>query len=146
MGQRIGVARSAQLLGISRHELQRLIRNGELRSFDGDLDYDDLKRRYPRLSLDDSPALERAYFIQKSAFSRRVRDTVVPDRDTLEIQLSKHMTELAVQKARAERYHDVLEAMMGHLAELQQSDDERCRSIATQLNGWLLRLLEKPES
>jgi len=146
MGQRIGVARSAQLLGISRHELQRLIRNGELNSFDGDLDYDELKRRYPRLRLDDSPALERAYFIQKTAFSRRVRETVVPDRDALETQLRKHMTELAVEKARAERYHDVLEAMMGYLTELQRSEDERCRSIANQLNGWLLALLEKHEN
>lgn len=146
MGQRIGVARSAQLLGISRRELQRLIRSGELTSFDGNLDYDELKCRYPRLTLDDSPALERAYFIRKTAFSRRVRETVAPDRDTLETQLKKHMTELAVQKARAERYHDVLEAMMGYLAELQRSDDERCRTIAGQLNRWLLELMEKPEN
>lgn len=146
MGQRIGVARSAQLLGISRHELQRLIRSGELRSFDGNLDYDDLKRRFPRLKLDDSPALERAFFIRKTAFSRRVRETVVPDRDALEIQLKKHMTELAVQKAKAERYHGVLEAMMGYLAELQRSEDERCRTVATQLNRWLLEQLETRES
>jgi hypothetical protein len=146
MGQRIGVARTAQLLGISRRELQALIRNGELKSFDGELDYDELKSRYPRLTLDDSPALERAYFIRKTAFSRRVRETVTPDRDTLETQLRKHMTELAVQKARAERYHEVLEAMMGYLAELQRSEDERCRTIAGQLNRWLLDLLEKPES
>lgn len=146
MGQRIGVARSAQLLGISRRELQKLIRDGELVSFDGDLDYDELKRRYPRLTLDDAPELERAYFIRKTAFSRRVRETVTPDRDALETQLRKHMTELAVQKARAERYHGVLEAMMGYLAELQRSEDERCRTIAGQLNRWLLDLLEKPES
>lgn len=146
MGQRIGVARTAQLLGISRRELQALIRSGELSSFDGELDYDELKSRYPRLKLDGSPALERAYFIRKTAFSRRVRETVTPDRDALETQLRKYMTEFAVEKARAERYHGVLEAMMGYLAELQRSEDERCRTIAGQLNRWLLELLEKPES
>ena len=60
MTRYMGVAKAAKLLGVSRENLQRLIRRGDLQTFEGQVDLEVLKKRFPALALDDSSAVERA--------------------------------------------------------------------------------------
>jgi len=142
MGQQVAVAKAAQMLGISRHDLQRLIRSGELTSYDGNLDLDQLRTRFPSLSLESSAEFERVELIKRSAFSRRVGQRIAPDSAALEIQLSKRNTDLGVQKARANKYHGILQDLFKELEQWCRSDDENQRSFALSLSRWLSERLK----
>ena len=89
MGQLVGVAEAARLLGVSRAVLQRRIRNGELRTFEGRVDMAELCQCYPGLLLDGSAEMERVSQIREAAFGRRVREAAIPDSDLLENQVRK---------------------------------------------------------
>lgn len=142
MSQHVAVAKAAQLLGISRHELQALIRRGELSTFEGQLDLDELKRRFPRLALDGQGIYEDLRLIRTTAFSRRVREAVTPEKDELASQLKRRTTELAVERAKAEHYRGILEELAQMLCDLQETDDAAQRDTAVIVTRWLLHRLE----
>lgn len=143
MALRVGVAKAAQLLGVSRHELQRLIRNGELQTFEGRLGLDELRERFPRLAIDEEQELERVELLRSTAFARRVCDELAPDPDLLEVQLRKRQADLAVAQAKAVKYREVVEDVAQLLCDLQETDDEQQKEIAGFISRWLLRRLEK---
>lgn len=143
MGHRVGVAKAVRVLGISRSEVQRLIHDGELDAPDGMVDIDELRRLYPALALNDSRLYERVQLIKTTAFSRRVRSTVAPERDLLEIQLNKRTAELSVERALAKKYRELVEEIARKLCEMQDSDDPAQRRVVAELNRWLLSRLER---
>ena len=58
MTQLLTLSRAAQLIGVSRHVLQRQIRDGELVSQDGMIASEELLRGYPDLRIEDSGVFE----------------------------------------------------------------------------------------
>jgi len=102
MGQQMGVAKAAHILGISRHDLQRLIHDGELQTFEGQVDITELRQRYPAMALNDDPVKERVDLIRGTAFARRVSETVAPDPDSLQKQLRKRNADLSVANAQVQ--------------------------------------------
>lgn len=143
MGQHVGVAKAAHLLGINRHDLQRMIQRGDLHTFEGQVDIEELRERYPMLVLDEEAELERVNLIKRTAFSRRVTSTVLPDTDELEIQLKKRNAELAVARAREKKYRTMVEDLAQMLCHLQDSDDQAQKELVTIINRWLIERLEK---
>lgn len=143
MKQPITVASAARLLGICRHELQELIRRGELETFEGRIDPEALKGLYPGLSFEHSRIEERVGLLKQSAFARRVRGEVMPDRNDLSVQLHQSNVELAVQRARAERYLRILEEVTGKLGELGARTEGTQRMQLVELNRWLADRLQK---
>lgn len=143
MGHKVAVAMAVRLLGIKRSDLQRLIHDGELLAPDGMVDMDQLRQFYPRLALRDSPVLERVQLIKSTAYSRRVRSTVAPERDMLEIQLRRRTAELAVERAMAKKYRGLLEELSQKLDAMQDCDDDIRRQVVAEINRWLLMRLEK---
>jgi CDP-4-dehydro-6-deoxyglucose reductase len=142
MGQHVAVAKAAQLLGISRHDLQALIRRGELTTFEGQLDLAELQLRYPRLALDGQGLYEDLKLIRTTAFSRRVRDVVAPDTDELASQLKRCGTERAMEKGKAAHYRAILEELAQMLCDLQETEDAAQRDTAVIVSRWLLQRLE----
>jgi CDP-4-dehydro-6-deoxyglucose reductase len=143
MGQYIGLAKAAHLLGISRHELQRLAHSGDLATFEGGVDLDQLRLRFPTLAMDEGSVMERLTFLQQTAFSRRVRETVMPESaEDLSGKLKKRTADLAVERARAEKYCAILREMAGKVASLQLSASPETRLALEELNGWLLARLD----
>jgi hypothetical protein len=141
MTQWIGLAKSAHLLGIDRRELQKLVQSGDLHTFEGCVDLDELRQRFPALAIGESSFIEHLSFLQETAFSRRVRDTVMPDVD-LAATLKKRTAELAVERARAEKYCRILRELAGQVALMQcDAGGETKRALAV-INGWLLAQLE----
>ena len=115
MGRRLAISQAARLLGIGRRELQRLVQNGNLATFEGQIDWDDLRVQFPRLAVNPAPHLEELRLIKSSAFSRRVRETVVPEADELQSQLKRRNIELAVARGRADKYERLLREMAHRL-------------------------------
>ena len=142
MAQHSGVAKAAHALGISRHDLQQLIRSGELHTFEGKLDLDELKKYYPGLCLAEHSLVEDMTVIRNTAFSRRVSERLVPDTEAITTQLKKRMTELAVERGRVTKYRCIVEDLMRLLGQMQLSDDPHRREIIAELNEWLLKKLQ----
>ena len=143
MGHLVGLARAVRVLGISRGEVQRLIHDGELNAPDGMVDIDKLRQLYPGLALNESRLVERIQLLKTTAFSRRVRSTVAPEKDILEIQLNKRNAELSVERALAKKYRELVEEVARKLCEMQDSDDPAQRRVVAEINRWLLLKLER---
>lgn len=143
MGQQVGVAKAAHLLGVSRHDLQRLIHDGELKTFEGQVDLEDLRRRYPALALNDDPVKERIDLIRGTAFGRRVRETLVPETDALEMQLRRRTTDLNVAQAKMQRFRLCIEELAQLLGDLNRDATPDQKKVITIINSWLLDKLER---
>lgn len=116
MPQRLTLSRAAHLLGISRMALQKRIREGELPSFDGMVSVDELQRVWPQLDLDESGSFERTRAIREDAFTRRLRERVLPSQEALAQRLFAQGQELAELQRTLTRYHALFEAMQARLA------------------------------
>lgn len=142
MGQLVAVAKAIRMLGIDRHALQELIRNGDLPTFEGRVDLDELRQRYPSLALDDSSMLERTRLLRETAFSRRVRETVMPDQDVLARQFKKCKAELSVEQQKAKEYRAILDEFLRRLDDIRRKDDSGGCEMIESLNRWLLDRLQ----
>lgn len=143
MGHKVVLAKAVRSLGISRAEVQRLIRDGELDAPDGMVDIDELRQLYPALVMQEAPLIERVQLIKTTAFSRRVRSTVAPEKDVLEIQLNKRIAELSVERALAKKYRELVEELARKLSAMQDCDEPAQRKVVAELNRWLLMKLDR---
>ena len=141
MANTVGVAKAAKLLGISRVKLQNMIRGGDLQTFEGLVDLDELKRCFPALAINTSPMLERTQIIRDSAYAKRVQQHLLPQ-DSLQKQIRRLKVDLSVQKTMARDYQKLFNDLLATLGELQQSQDEASKKIVVQLNLWLLSRIE----
>ena len=116
MSQWLTLSRAAHLLGISRMALQKRIRDGELRSFDGMMAVDDLQRTWPELDLDQSGSFEKTRAIREDAFAKRLRERVLPTQEALAQRLFVQGQELAELQRTLTRYHALFETLQARLA------------------------------
>lgn len=142
MVQLIAIAKAARQLGISRHDLQKLVLNGALDSFDGSVDFDELCKRFPLLRFKDLLAHERVKLIKATAFGRRVGQAIAPERDELETRLHKKEADLAINRARARRYRGLFEDLLRHLGTLQPGASAEQRELIAELNRWIIERME----
>lgn len=143
MGQQMGVAKAAHMLGISRHDLQRLIHDGELNTFEGQVDISELRQRYPAMALKDDPVKERVDLIRGTAFARRVSETVAPDTDSLQNQLRKRNADLSVANAQVQRFRGCIEELAQLLGDLNRDASPEQKKVIMVVNSWLLDKLER---
>lgn len=104
MPRYLTLSRAARLVGVRRGALQSRIRNGELAAFEGMVAEDELLRAYPEARLEDGTVLERLEAIKEAAFSRRVRERVLPGAEVLMARL-----------AELEHYRDIVQALQVRL-------------------------------
>jgi CDP-4-dehydro-6-deoxyglucose reductase len=141
MSQWLTLSRAAHLLGISRVALQKRIREGELRSFDGMVAADDLQRTWPELDLDESGSFEKTRAIREDAFARRLRERVLPTQEALAQRLFAQGQELAESQRMLTRYHALFEALRARLA---ASPAPTFDELAGLLDDGLARALSAP--
>jgi hypothetical protein len=146
MTRYMGVAKAAKLLGVSRDNLQQLIRNGDLETFEGRVDVEMLKLRFPALALDESAAVERTQIIRDSAYAKRVQETLYPTKEELQTQIRRLKVELSVARTKARSYHNVFDDLLEQLAGMQQNHDADQRKIANEINEWLLRRINAADT
>jgi len=115
MSQWLTLSRAAHLLGISRIALQARIREGDLPSFDGMVDVEDLQRSWPELDLEESGSFEKTRAIREDAFARRLRERVLPTQEALAQRLFAQGQELAELQRTLTRYHRLFETLRTRL-------------------------------
>lgn len=122
MSQLLTLSRAARLVGVSRGTLQKQIQDGELPSFEGMVDIDDLTRAYPQAELEDNTVIEKIEEIIDNALERargdKLRKLLAPDLGTLAARVASLSKELARIKSENNRLHQALQITREGLQEL----------------------------
>lgn len=142
MGQNVGIAKAAHILGIDRHDIQQMIRSGELHTFEGEVDLEELRHLYPTMALDEDLMVERVKLIRGAAFARRVRERVMPEREELEIRLHKRDVALGVAEAQMKKYRGCIEELAQLMGDLNREATAEQKALIQVINSWLLDKLE----
>jgi CDP-4-dehydro-6-deoxyglucose reductase len=112
MSDYLSLSRAARLAEVSRAELQRRIRGGEITTFEGQVAVSDLLRVYPRVSLERSGKYEQVEQIKANAEPRsHEADTRLPSPRVLVARL-KSLSDMLVQKLAVV---DALQALVADL-------------------------------
>ena len=141
MAHLFSISRAARLVGVARGALQTKIKSGELQSFDGMVEADELLRVYPGVQLEDDSELERVARIKDRAFGKRVFERSLPDKEVLAARIHEIGRELAASKGQVQFYQDLLDRLGGRLGELGASEGGKI--MAEQLKEWLGQELDK---
>lgn len=131
MSQLLSLSRAARLAGVSRRVLQKKIHDGDLTTFEGMIAVEDLLRLYPATELSHDTEFERLERIKATAYSRRVREHLMPSAEVLSARLNELGQELAYAKTQVAHSHDLLQQVLDRLAagEDRQSLEEWLKSI-----------------
>jgi len=126
----LSLSRAARLAGVTRAELQRRIRRGEIETFEGQVAVSDLLRVYPSVSLEKTGMLEQVEQIKADAVPRTYgQDTRLPSPEVL-VSRIRALSEALVQKVTLVDAQDaLLDELRARLA--------GAGGIADELTTWL---------
>jgi len=140
MSQWLNLARAAQLVGVPRGTLQRMIGSGELAAVDGLVAAEELLRAFPDSSLEDAGLFEAVTRIRNEAFGRRVRERLLPSQEVLAQRLFAQGQELADLRRLAQAYHALVVDMQERIEGLAVKD-ERLAALKEVLDQGVRRVL-----
>lgn len=140
MQQLLAVHRAARVVGVPRGVLQQKIKEGELRASDGMISTDDLLAAYPDTKFEEDLIVEHLERIKDEAFSKRVREHVLPSRDVLAARLYAQSRELADIRNHLQRYHAIVTNVREQLHAINKAAE--WPQLAA-LNIWLSSQLEE---
>jgi hypothetical protein len=143
--EKIAIAKAARILKVDRDEFQKLIKDGQLETFEGKVLLSDLKILFPTASIDLNSVFQDLKFIQKAAYANRVQSRLLPNKGNLEKQLEKVRMRLLVEQQKSGAYSSLLEELMRFLIELRIDAVESERAIIDRLNHWLANKLREME-
>jgi CDP-4-dehydro-6-deoxyglucose reductase len=149
VSQLLTLSRAAQIIGVTRGELQKRIRDGELAACDGMVATVELQRVFPEVRLEDSGAFEHITTIKEQAFGRRVRERVLPSPEILAQRILAQSEELAELRRAIARYHDLIEALRVRIDELAPVADAPLTELGRLLDAGLAAVLagdDKPDT
>ena len=135
MTQLLSLSRAARLAGVTRADLQKRIRRGDIKTFEGEVAVSDLLRVFPSVSLEKTGMLEQVERIKADAVPRSYdADTTLPS-PTVLLSRIKSLSEALVQKVALvdaqDELLDELRRRLDDIAHAQTSPE------AADLLGWL---------
>ena len=140
MSHRLSLSRAAQLVGVHRSTLQKMVAEGRLATDEGMVGVEELRRAFPLADLGGAGAVEWVNRIKEEAFGRRVRERMLPSQEVLAQRLFAQGQELAEMRRTVQRYHGLVEEIERALRERLPDSDPRQRLLAL-LSGGLGRVL-----
>jgi len=135
MGQRIGVSKVARLMGIGRAALNKRLAAAHIETFEGKVDFEQVKCIAPELDLND-PELLRLQHIRERVSYGEVADPEL-DPDKLRDRIKRLSHEVAIESELAQEYRQIIEAVAAKLGELQTADNAERRRVGFELCEWL---------
>jgi CDP-4-dehydro-6-deoxyglucose reductase len=139
MSHLLPLSRVAKLVGQSRHALQDMIRSGELATFDGMIELDELLRAFPQVKWDDDAEFRRVTEIKDKAFAKRVRDLVLPDKEVLAARLNELGNDFASAQALLLHYGNVMTWLDEKIDELDEGASAETHHALHSVRAFLLR-------
>ena len=145
MSHLLPLSRVAKLVGQPRHALQKMIRSGELATFDGMVELDELLRAFPEVKWDDDPELRRVNEIKEKAFARRVLERALPAKEVLAARLTELGDDYAAARALLLHYGNVLAWLDEKIEEIDEGASAETHHALHTVRAFLLRnLAEMP--
>ncbi len=137
MEHRLNISRAAKLVGISRRQIQRDIKAGNLDVFEGDVTVNSLIQFYPQVKLDNQRELERVERIQQQAIFKVQMDSL-PSERILADQLNKMQTKYLEAERRIKEYESLLMESKQRLEMMQKDCDRKQKQTLTAFIGWMM--------
>ncbi len=135
-------------MGTRRGTLQKMIQQGKLKSFDGEIDLSDLLQVFPDAQIEDTSMLERVGMIMEQASFVNPNPALKRmDNDALASRVYQLSQDLAISKRKLSRYESLFELLQQRLKDnltKQTAGDE----FVSKTSDWLaenLRSLAKEE-
>ena len=141
MAHILPLSRVARLVGVSRATLQKMIRNGELETFDGQVDMDELLRAFPDVQWEDDGEYKRVEEIKRKAFGKRMAERILPDKEVLAERLFELGKEFAGAKSLLLHYDQIFGWLNRRLVEVSEVDPGASDALMS-LKIWLRQQLD----
>jgi len=141
MSHLLPLSRVAKLLGIARHTLQEMIRDGTLDTFDGMVELEEMLRVFPDSDWEDDAEFRRITEIKEKAFGKRVFERALPDKEVLAARLFELGNEYAATKALLMHYSQVLSWLDEKIDEIEEGQSKETRHALHTLRAFLVRHL-----
>ena len=143
----LSLSRAARLAGVSRAEIQRRIRAGELPTFEGSVTVGDLLKVYPDLVLEREGALARVERIKALALPSRHLDAVLPAPEVLVGRLRGLSEALGAKRSALAAAESLLDRVEEGLAALAAGAAESAPGAElASLRDWLARARREARS
>lgn len=140
MSQLLALHRAARIVGVSRGVLQQKIKDGQLRASDGMISTEDLLCAYPDTKFEEDLIVEHLERLKDEAFSKRVREHVLPSQEVLAARLYRQSRELAKTRNLLQHYHAIVINMQERVRGLGHA--ESVPGLAA-LDNWINLQLEE---
>lgn len=137
MAHYLPLSRVARLVGQSRSQIQKLIHDGVLSTFDGMVDMNELLRVFPDVQWEDDGEFKRVEEIKAKAFARRVYERALPDKEVLAERLYEMGKEFAAAKNLLLHYDEVLRFLDDKLDDVAESGGASSLQAVVALKQWL---------
>jgi len=141
MSHYLPLSRVARLVGQPRSEIQRMIHAGELSTFDGMVDMNELLRVFPHVTWEDDGEFRRVQEIKEKAFGKRVYERALPDKEVLAERLFELGKEFAAAKTLLLHYHEIVRFMGDKLNDVAETGGAATLDAVAGLKHWLKREL-----
>lgn len=143
MGHFLPLSRVAKLIGITRHQLQEMIRGGSLDTFDGMVELEEMLRAFPQAQWEDDAEFRRVSEIKEKAFGKRIFERAMPDKEVLAQRLSELSNEYATSKAMLLHYQQVFSWLDEKIDEIGEDQNAQTRHAMNSLKRMLARHLSE---
>ncbi len=135
------LSRVARLVGQPRTVIQRMIHDGELTTFDGMVDMDELLRVFPDVRWEEDGEFQRVEAIKERAFAKRVFERALPDKEVLAERLFELGKEFAAAKSLLLHYDEVLRFLGDKLNDVAEAGGTASQEAVAGFKQWLKREL-----
>ncbi|WP_455216899.1 2Fe-2S iron-sulfur cluster-binding protein [Kaarinaea lacus] len=119
MPQQVPLFRAARLVGVTRSTLQKRIRKEGITTFEGSIDLSDLAMLYPRANLSHDSEFERVQNIKATAYSKRIRERILPDVEVLISRVNEFARELSATRTQLTMYHSIVRQIIDRLKTIE---------------------------
>ncbi len=142
MEQYLSVSRAARLVGVTRGQLQKKIRMGDLGTFEGNVRMADLLKIFPDVDPYHDTEYDRVSEIKSKAFSKRVHELLLPDAEVLLERLNELSIELSNARGQFGNIKKFVAMLKAKLLHAQSTENEQERKLAVSLHEWVSRELD----
>jgi CDP-4-dehydro-6-deoxyglucose reductase len=115
MTESLSLTRAARLIGVTRAELQRKIKRGEMISHDGMISVGNLLACYPDAQLEDTAEEQRIAQIKEHAFGKRVFERALPEPEVLAARITELSKTLTSSQTQVDQFNELLSKLWDKL-------------------------------
>jgi DNA-binding transcriptional MerR regulator len=133
----LNISTAAKLAGISRRQIQKAIKAGNLDVFEGDVSVRSLLSFYPGVRLDNERELHRVERIQRNAL-HKIQPDSIPSERVMADQINKLQTRLRDAEQRINEYESLLMESRDRLEAMRQDCDRQQKQTLAAFIGWMM--------